>query len=106
MKSSRGSARRDQEPANDRCPVNNLVTDDFPIAQGKVDGTLVSALRDTSCNGMVIKPSLVSDDDELTVEIDELTLLDKLAIGAPMVRITSHTSFYRVKLKLFVFTIL
>ena len=62
IKSPKEDARRDEEPANDRQPVNNLVTNDFPIAQGKVGGILVSVLRDTGCNGVVVKRSRLPDD--------------------------------------------
>ena len=93
IKSPKGDARRDEEPANDRQPVNNLVTNDFPIAQGKVGGILVSVLRDTDCNGVVVKRSLVCD-DELTGEIGKLTSLDRSVIEAPVAHITIHTPFY------------
>ena len=93
IKSPKGDARRDEKPANDRQSVNNLVTNDFPIAQGKVDGILVSVLRDTGCNGIIVKRSLVCD-KELTGEIGKLTLLDRSIIQAPVAHITIHTPFY------------
>ena len=54
VKSRRGNASVDEELVNDRQPVNNLMTNDFPIAQGKVGAILVSVLHDTGCNGIVV----------------------------------------------------
>ena len=93
IKSPKGDARRDEKPANDRQSVNNLVTNDFPIAQSKVVGILVSVLRDTSCNRIDVKRNLVCD-KELTGEIGKLTLLDKSIIETPVAHITIHTPFY------------
>ena len=70
-----------------------MATNNFPIAQGKIGGISVSELRDTGCNGVVVKRSLVCD-DELTGKIGKLTLLDRSVIKAPVAHITIHTLFY------------
>ena len=92
MKSPKGNDRRDEEPANNRKPANYLVTNDFPIAQGKVSGNLRSVLVNTCCNEAVVKQSLVCN-DELMGKVGKLTLLDRSVIEG-VSHITIYTPLY------------
>ena len=97
VKSPKGNDRRDEESANNRKSANNLMTNDFPITQGRVGGNLRSVLVNTCCNEVVVKQSLVCD-DELMGKVGKLTLLDR-SVTEGVAHITIYTPLYEGRVK-------
>ena len=69
------------------------VEDDFPIAIGMIEEKSIKVLRDTGCNGVVVRRDLVQE-SQLTGKVGCLTLLDRSVIEAPIAKININTPFY------------
>ncbi|XP_072020266.1 uncharacterized protein [Amphiura filiformis] len=72
----------------------NLNLSDLAIGEGLVGGsTKVQVLRDSGCGGIVIKSSLVSE-EQYTGETEKCYLIDMTVREFPLARISIHTPWY------------
>lgn len=65
----------------------------MPVSQGKVNGHVVTLLRDTGCSGVVIKRDLVSD-DQLNGKTQLCILIDGTKLTAPVANVFIDTPYY------------
>ena len=70
-----------------------LNEDGLPVVAGKVGENVVNVLRDTGCNGVVVRQNLVKE-DQFAGRTGRLTLLDRSVIEAPIAVIDVSTPFY------------
>ena len=66
----------------------------MPTAVGTVNGKEVRVLRDTGCTGLVVRRSLVSDDQMLNKQ-SGVTLINNYKQRCPMARINIDCPFFR-----------
>ena len=64
----------------------------MPVVKGRVGEKTVDVLRDTGCSGIVVKKSLVSE-DQLTGDFNVMLLIDNTARKVPIARITVDTPY-------------
>ena len=65
----------------------------LPVTRGFVGDSSVSVLRDTGCNGVIVKKDLISD-EQFTGEEGILKTVDLREIKAPVAKVTIRTPFY------------
>lgn len=65
----------------------------MPVSQGKVNGYVVTLLRDTGCSGVVIKRDLVRD-DQLNGKSQLCILIDGTKLPAPVANVFIDTPYY------------
>ena len=65
----------------------------MPVSQGKVNGHVVTLLRDTGCSGVVIKRKLVKD-EQLNGKSQLCVLLDGTKLQAPVANVHIDTPYY------------
>ena len=65
----------------------------MPVSQGKVNGHVVTLLRDTGCSGVVIKRDLVSD-NQLNGKSQLCILIDGTKLPAPVANVFIDTPYY------------
>ena len=70
------------------------MTNRFPIAVGCVGDEVVSVLRDTGCNGVIVKRQFVQD-EQLTGDVVNMTLLDMSTVRAPLAKIVVDCPYYK-----------
>ncbi|KAH7947340.1 hypothetical protein HPB52_010252 [Rhipicephalus sanguineus] len=66
----------------------------MPAVIGRLEGTLVTVLRDTGCNTVVVKRSLVPD-SKLTGNTRVIRLLDRSEKSLPEAEVFIHSPFFR-----------
>ena len=76
---------------NGACMVAEM-TEDMPIVTRKVDDRCVEVLRDTGCNGVIIRRDLVTH-KELTKNEGYMTTVDRTLRKTPMARIKVDTPY-------------
>ncbi|VDI44693.1 Hypothetical predicted protein [Mytilus galloprovincialis] len=70
----------------------------MPVAKGKLGNRVVTVLRDTGCNGVVIKKSLVSIDCFLD-DYQTCVLADGSSVKVPIAIITIDSPYYQGEVK-------
>ena len=70
------------------------VTNRFPIAAGCVGDKVVFVLRDTGFNGVIVKRQFVQD-EQLTGDVVNMTLLDMSTVQAPLAKIVVDCPYYK-----------
>ena len=65
----------------------------MPVSQGKVNGHVVTLLRDTGCSGVVIKRELVKD-EQLNGKSQLCVLIDGTKLQAPVANVHIDTPYY------------
>ena len=66
----------------------------MPVVKGRVGEKTVDVLRDTGCSGIVVKKSLVSE-DQFTGDFNVMLLIDNTARKVPIARITVDTPYLK-----------
>ncbi|XP_038052264.1 uncharacterized protein LOC119724977 [Patiria miniata] len=66
----------------------------MPVKEGQIGTQKVSVLRDSGCSGVVVRQSLVTD-DQLTGEQRACVLIDGTIRKSPVAKISIDTPFYR-----------
>ena len=66
----------------------------MPVVKGRVGEMTVDVLRDTGCSGIVVKRSLVSE-DQFTSDFNVMLLIDNTARKVPIARITVDTPYLK-----------
>ena len=66
----------------------------MPVVKGRVGEMTVDVLRDTGCSGIVLKRSLVSE-DQFTSDFNVMLLIDNTARKVPIARITVDTPYLK-----------
>ena len=69
------------------------VTNRFPIAAGCVSDKVVSVLRDTGCNGVIVKRQFVQD--KQFGDVVNMTLLDMSTVQVPLAKIVVDCPYYK-----------
>ena len=69
------------------------IKDNLPVMSGKVGGKNVEVLRDSGCNGVIVKRELV-DEVNFTGEMGHIMTVDRMLKRASIVRIEVNTPFY------------
>ena len=67
---------------------------EMPVAKGRVEEKTVDVLRDTGCSGIVVKKSLVSE-DQFTGDFNVMLLIDNTARKVPIARVTAVTPYLK-----------
>ena len=70
------------------------VSNRFTVATGCVGDQVVSVLRDTGCNRVIVKSEFVQD-EQLTEDIANITLLDASTVKAPLAKIAVDCPYYK-----------
>ena len=65
----------------------------MPVSQGKVNGHIVTILRDTGCSGVVIKRDLVRD-SQFNGKSQLCILIDGTKLPAPVANVFIDTPYY------------
>ena len=65
----------------------------MPLATGKVDENEVAVLRDTGCNGVIVRMELVKKDD-FTDSMGYVMAIDRILKEAPIAEIKVETPYY------------
>ena len=65
----------------------------MPVAEGSVEGKPVSVLRDTGCTTIVVRRSLVPD-DQLTGQEEQCILIDGTVRYIPVAKTYIQTPFF------------
>ena len=71
---------------------NIAMTENMPIAKGFIANQEVEVLRDTGCNGVIVKKKFVKKEN-YTGEFGHMLLVDKTLIRAPFVNIDIDTPY-------------
>jgi hypothetical protein len=66
----------------------------MPVVRGRVGENIVDTLRDTGCSGVVVRRSLVAD-EQLTGRIGYMLLIDNTLREVPLAEITVDTPYLR-----------
>ncbi|XP_073242186.1 uncharacterized protein [Porites lutea] len=66
----------------------------IPVVKGRVGEKTVDVLRDTGCSGIVVKKSLVSE-DQFTSDFNVMLLIGNTARKVPIARITVDTPYLK-----------
>ena len=66
----------------------------MPVVKGRVGEKTVDVLRDTGCSGIVVKNSLVSE-DQFTGDFNVMLLIENTARTVPIGRITVDTLYLK-----------
>ncbi|XP_077862642.1 uncharacterized protein LOC144344640 [Saccoglossus kowalevskii] len=66
----------------------------LPVGQGKVGDTTVTMLRDTVCNGIIVKKSLVPD-DQYTKKMGHILMVDRTVRRVPVAMVEIDTPYLR-----------
>ena len=72
----------------------NGATGKMPVVRGTVGGNTVSTLRDTGCSGVVVRRSLVAD-EQLTGQVGYMLLIDNTLREVPLAKITVDTPYLK-----------
>ncbi|XP_033756184.1 uncharacterized protein LOC117338928 [Pecten maximus] len=78
---------------NISCYVKIPKSDEMPVVDGRVDESPVSVLRDTGCSGVVIKRSLVGE-EQMTGETQTCKLADGSKLEVPIATVFINTPYY------------
>ncbi|XP_077987486.1 uncharacterized protein LOC144442090 [Glandiceps talaboti] len=73
--------------------ANRNHIDNMPVVKGEVNGRQVNVLRDSGCNGVVIRKGLVKH-NQMTGEVRTYIMIDRTCRKAPIARIEVDTPFY------------
>lgn len=65
----------------------------LPLAPGRVNGTVVTVMRDTGCTGVVVRRSLVNE-DQLVGRSSDCKLLNGQIVSLPRAKIEVESPFY------------
>ncbi|XP_077862390.1 uncharacterized protein LOC144344191 [Saccoglossus kowalevskii] len=66
----------------------------LPVGQGKVGDTVVTMLRDTGCNGIIVKKSLVPD-NQYTRKMGHILMVDRTVRRVPVTMVKIDTPYLR-----------
>ncbi|XP_069108942.1 uncharacterized protein [Argopecten irradians] len=66
---------------------------EMPVVQGYVGDTLVSVLRDSGCEGIVVRKNLVTS-DQMTGEIDSCKVADGKSLQCPVANVFLDTPYF------------
>ena len=66
----------------------------MPVVRGRVGENIVDTLRDTGCSGVVVRRSLVAD-EQLTGRVGYMLLIDNTLREVPLAEITVDTPYLR-----------
>ena len=75
-----------------------LGPENMPTSQGKVNGRNVTVLRDTGCNAVVVRKSLV-DDSQVSGEFQPCILMDGTVRRFPIAFVDVHTPYFTGNVK-------
>ncbi|XP_062588592.1 uncharacterized protein LOC134250255 [Saccostrea cucullata] len=74
------------------CSVANF-SDQMPVCVGEINDQSVQVLRDTGCNGVIVRRSLVND-DQLTGDHQVCVLADGSKIETPIAKVNVDTPYF------------
>ncbi|XP_062607411.1 uncharacterized protein LOC134269206 [Saccostrea cucullata] len=74
------------------CSVANF-SDQMPVCVGEINDQSVQVLRDTGCNGVIVRRSLVHD-DQLTGDHQVCVLADGSKIETPVAKVNVDTPYF------------
>ncbi|XP_062596739.1 uncharacterized protein LOC134258215 isoform X2 [Saccostrea cucullata] len=74
------------------CSVANF-SDQMPVCVGEINDQSVQVLRDTGCNGVIVRRSLVHD-DQLTGDHQVCVLADGSKIETPIAKVNVDTPYF------------
>ena len=69
------------------------IKDNLPVSSGKIGGKKVEVLRDTGCNGVIIRRKLV-DETDFTGKMEHIMTVDRTIKRAPVTKVEMDTPFY------------
>ncbi|XP_033744100.1 uncharacterized protein LOC117329978 [Pecten maximus] len=87
------SRLQDGTHMNVSCNVPAPTPCKMPVVEGVVGSQRVSVLRDTGCSGVVVKRSLVTE-DQMTGEVRTCTLADGSSLKVPTATVVVDTPYY------------
>ncbi|XP_033728194.1 uncharacterized protein LOC117317492 [Pecten maximus] len=87
------SRLQDGTHMNVSCNVPAPTPCKMPVVEGVVGSQRVSVLRDTGCSGVVVKRSLVTE-DQMTGEVRACTLADGSSLKVPTATVVVDTPYY------------
>ena len=83
-----------REKSSTNCSLSMALINGLPVTKGFVGDTSVSVLRDTGCNGVIVKKDLISD-EQFTGEEGTLKTVDLREIKASIAKRKIRTPFYK-----------
>lgn len=86
------SVANDSDLITTACSITNF-SDQMPICAGELNNHSVKVLRDTGCNGVIIRRSLVND-DQLTGDHQVCVLADDSRIKTPIAKVNINTLYF------------